>query len=190
MAKVKGSDWGKGNQTMFAQVSTGLISLAQRTAERFPDHAPFKQLADKMSAMSHDEVRSKLDEYLLPVAPQLQKKNFLYFTKDPTFSSLELDKIDTVANAEAIEEIFTVLNQTLLLQSTMSLLPPNLLSVAQDMAGQLSGAIDGSGNINQEAIGAILAQAMTAAGVMKTPISKMTKETATGRLKLARKQLM
>jgi hypothetical protein len=175
---------------MLAQVTQGLTALAHRTAERFPDHVPFKKISEGIDKLTEKEIRETLDDYLLPVAPQLQKKNLDYFKKDPTFAFLELENLDVTNHADAVEEVFTVLNQILLLQSTMSLLPPDLMNVAQSMAAQLTGAIGSDGQVDQAAIGAILSQAMSAAGVLKTPISKLDPETATGKLKLARKQLM
>lgn len=175
---------------MIAQVALGLTTLAHKAADRFPDHEPLATMAKKMDSMTQQEIRNTLDDFLLPVAPQLQKKNTSYFLKDPTFEFLKLDQLDLETHAEFVEEIYTVLNQTLLLQSTMSLLPPDLLDVAQNMASQLTKAIGSDGQVDQTAIGAILSQAMTAAGVMKTPIAQMDKETATGRLKLARKHLL
>jgi hypothetical protein len=90
----------------------------------------------------------------------------------------------------SVEEVFNVINQTLLLISTMALLPQNLVDVAQNMAGQMSAAISPTGEIDQNAMSGILAQAMTAAGVYKQPIAQMDEPTAREKLAQARRNLI
>lgn len=175
---------------MFSTVANGLVTLAQRTRDTWPDHKPFKELCEKVEAMDEDALRESMENFLLPVAPQLQKKNLEYFRNDPTFAFLELDKVDFEGKPQATEEIFTVLNHTLLLQSTMSLLPDNLLNVAQNMAKQMTSAVSSDGQIDQKVMNSILTEAMSAAGVYKPPISAMDPQTAQAKLKEARKNLI
>lgn len=175
---------------MFSTVASSLVSLAQRARDNFPDHEPFAELCAKVESMDADELREAMENTLLPISSQLQKKNLQYFIDDPTFAHLELGKVDFASKPDALEEIWTVLSHSLLLQSTLSLLPPNMLEVAQGMATQLSGAMTGEGNIDQDVMGNILKQAMQAAGVYKQPIAQMDESTARTKLKAARRNLI
>lgn len=175
---------------MFSTVTNGLVSLARRARDNFPEHKPFADLCAKVESMEEDELREAMENTLLPLSSQLQKKNLQYFIDDPTFASLELGDVDFASKPEALEEIWTVLSHSLLLQSTLSLLPPNMLEVAQGMASQLSGAMTGDGGIDQNVMGNILQQAMQAAGVYKQPIAQMDESTARDKLKAARRNLI
>jgi hypothetical protein len=175
---------------MFSTVASGLVVLAQRARDTWPDHEPFKAMCSKVETMDETELRTCMEDYLLPVAQKLQKKDLLYFKNDPTFAALDLTNVDFDAHPQVTDEIFTVLNHSLLLQSTLSLLPQNLVDVAQGMAAKMTSAVTADGQIDQAAMGSILAEAMAAAGVYKQPIAQMDQPTARAKLQAARKNLM
>lgn len=175
---------------MLSTATMGLVAVTRRVCDLYPTHTPFADLLKRVEAMDAAELRTSFENIMLPVAQHLQRKNIDYFRNDPTFAVLELDKVDFDAHPEAVEEVFSVINQTLLLISTMALLPPNLVDVAQNMAGQMSAAIGPSGEIDQSAMSGILAQAMTAAGVYKQPIAQMDAPTAREKLAQARRNLI
>lgn len=175
---------------MLSTATMGLVAITRRVCDLYPDHAPFTELLARVEVMDADELRTSFENLMLPVAQHLQRKNLDYFRNDPTFADLKLDMVDFEAHPGAVEEVFNVINQTLLLISTMALLPQNLVDVAQNMAGQMSAAIGPSGEIDQNAMSGILAQAMTAAGVYKQPIAQMDEPTAREKLAQARRNLM
>jgi len=175
---------------MFSTVASGLVMLAERTRDTWPGHAPFVRLHEVVKDMNEDALRDAMDNYLLPVAAQLQKKNLGYFRQDPTFEALDLSNVDLESQPKALEEIFTVLNHTLLLQSTMSLLPDNLLNVAQTMASQMTSVVKPDGSIDPDAMQSILGEAMQAAGLHRQHIADMDPETAQQKLKEARRNLI
>lgn len=170
-------------------MNQGLLTMARRVRDEYPDHEPFIEMCTKMKHMSADDMREALDVYLLPVASKLQKKDLDYFVQDPTFRHLRLVDIDLQKNPGLVDEVFTMLNHTLLLSSTMALLPDNLLDVAQNMASQMSGAVQSDGTVDQGAMSNILSTAMQAAGLNR-PVASLTEESATEKLKQARRHLM
>lgn len=172
---------------MLSTVVQGVAAAAKRVAEEFPQHKPFQNLHAAVQALDESELREKMDEYLLPIAPKLQKKDIEYFKADPTFASLDLGNVDLTGKDELVDEVFTLLNHTILLNSTVSLLPANLLDVAQSMASQMAGAVGPNGEVDQGAMQGILGQAMEAAGLHR-PASDP--ETAQAKLAKARKNLI
>ena len=175
---------------MLSTATMGLVAVARRVSELFPTHEPFTKLLATVESLDAVELRTRFENLMLPVAQHLQRKNLAYFRSDPTFAALELDKVDFEAHPEAVEEVFNVINQTLLLISTMALLPANLVDVAQNMASQMGSVIGPTGEIDQSAMSGILAQAMTAAGVYKQPIAQMDETTARDKLAQARRNLI